>query len=1332
MIPLSYAQRRLWFLNKLEGPSATYNMGGALRLRGRLDRQALADAFNDVIARHEPLRTVFPDREGEPYQQILGIEDARLELVATEPPDLAAALDQAANHVFDLAASRPPFLATLFAAGQDEHVLAIVMHHIAVDGFSMAPLMRDVGHAYRARAGGRVPDWEPLPVRYVDYTLWQAELLGSADDPGSVLAGQLAFWAKELAGTPQCLPLPADRPRPPFASYRGGTVSTTVDAGPHAGLAELARANGATMFMLLHAALAVLLSRWGAGPDIPVGSPLAGRIDEALDDLVGFFVNTVVIRTDLSGDPSFRQLLGRVRERVLAVLENQDAPFELVVEHLNPERSPSRNPLFQVLLNVQSASTFDDLLPGVSAEPEPMQTAAAKVDLSFTLTENFGPDGRPAGVDVDLAYALDLFDRGSAEGLAQGLVRVLAAVVAAPDVPVSRVPVLAAGERAALLELGDGGPVVARAMVPELFAARAAAGPGLTAVVCGDTRVSFGELAGQVFRLARWLIAAGAGAGDPVAVLVPRSADAVAAMLGVLAAGAMYVPVDVSYPADRIRFTLADAAPLVVITTAGLAPGLAGTGARLLVLDSEQAQAQAELAGAPGLADGPGAGVGAAERRHALAPSDPAYMLYTSGSTGRPKGVVVTHENLANLFAFLRDELMDPTARRVERRLRAGLVTALTFDVSWNMVLCLLAGHELHVLEDDIRGDARALIGYVREHGVDVMETTPSYAELLLEEGLLDEGPPGESARPSVLIVSGEAVGPGLWRQIAKAEGVTGWNGYGPTECTVYTTTALVAGDRPVIGRPLPGTRVYVLDEWLRPVLPGVPGALYASGALVAMGYRGRAALTAERFVADPFQGGAARMYRTGDLVRWTGEALEFLGRADDQVKIRGFRIEPGEVAAVLAESPQVAQATVIARQDRLVAYLVPADAATVPDPDELRRLATAKLPGFMVPAAFVTLDVLPLTPNGKLDRAALPDPEYPASGPGARAASTAREEALCCLFAEVLGLDSVGADDNFFALGGHSLLATRLVGRIRGALGADLPVRLFLQAPTVAGVIESLAADPAALAQIDPVVPIRTAGEQPPLFCVHPVSGVAWCYSGLQRHLPAGLPIYGLQLEVGGDPAWPRDLAELTASYAGRIREIQPTGPYRLLGWSLGGNIAHAVAARLQREGETVELLALLDSYPTNDELLDMDPAAGLDAIEQSILVTLAQDLGLTTDMTTGNGADPPSRQRLRQAVARGFGLSEQTLADLPRAAGNVIRIAQGNEHEVFHGDVVFVRAGGSNPSAPTATDTAKLWQPYVCGTIASHTVSCGHFEIMKPGPAAEIGSLLTARLGA
>jgi nonribosomal peptide synthetase DhbF len=1319
MIPLSFAQRRLWFLNKLEGPSTTYNMAGALRLHGPLDRQAMAAALNDVIARHETLRTVFPSPDGEPCQRILDIEDARLELEVAEvaerePDDLMAALRQAANHVFDLAAPRPLIRTTLFAVGPDEHILMIVSHHIAGDGWSTAPLLRDIGRAYQARSQGQRPDWVPLPVQYADYTFWQSELLGEAGDPGSLLAAQLAFWAKELAGAPDCLPLPTDRPRPPFATYRGDGVPLTVQADLHARLAELAAANGATLFMVLHAALALLLSRWGAGLDIPVGSPLAGRTDDALDDLVGLFVNTAVVRTDVSGDPAFRELLGRVRETVLAVIDNQDVPFEMVVEHVNPDRSPSRNPLFQVMLTLQNTPEDADLLPGLSAEMEAVRTPTAKVDLSFRLAESVGSGGQPAGLSGEIEYALDLFDRGSAEVLAAGLVRVLEAVVAAPDVPVSRVEVLAAGERRALLELGEGAPVVAGAgLVPELFAARAAAEPGQTALVCGGVVMSFEELSGRVNRLARWLIAAGVGAEDPVVVLLPRSAESVVALLGVLVAGAMYVPVDLSYPAERVRLALDDAAPVAVITTAELAGGLADRDMRVLAVDSPRGRA--ELAG---LAGGP---VGVGERREVLAPSHAAYMIYTSGSTGQPKGVVITHESLANECAYYHGDVVGPAARRAGRRMRAALVAALAFDASWDMLLWLVAGHELHVLDDDVRRDPRALIGYLREHGVDVLDLTSAYAGQLVADGLLAEGQP----RPSVLIVGGEAVGAGLWQRIGGTEGVTAYNFYGPTECTVDSASARVAGDRPVIGRPVAGTRVYVLDEWLRPVPVGVPGALYVAGVQVARGYWRRVGLTAERFVADPFSAAGARMYRTGDQVRWTRDGLlEYLGRADDQVKIRGFRVEPGEVAAVLADSPQVSQAVVVARAGGLVAYLVPADglADDLADPEELRRHAQARLPDYMIPSAFVTIEALPLTPNGKLDRNALPDPEYQASG---RTARTAREEALCCLFAEALGLDAVGVDDNFFALGGHSLLATQLVSRIRAALGTDLSVRLFLQAPTVAGVIESLTADPAAQAKIDPVLPIRTSGERFPLFCVHPVAGVAWCYSGLQRHLPADLPIYGLQLDPAEKSAWPRDLEELTASYIDRIRTVQPRGPYHLLGWSLGGCIAHAVAGRLQREGERVAFLALLDSYPADDELLGMDPPAMLDMIEAAILVTMAQDLGLPIE----NPDDPRSRQRMRLAVADGFGLPEQTLADLSRAAGNLIRIVQGTEPALFQGNVTFVAAKGDSPDGPSGSE---LWHRYVGGTIDDHSIDCDHFEMMKPGPAAEIGLLISAGMRA
>jgi amino acid adenylation domain-containing protein len=1040
-VPLSFAQGRLWFLNRLEGPSATYNISGALRLRGPLDHRALADAFGDLVVRHEALRTVFVDVGDEPCQVVVDAAEAKPELAIVDcsAERLPGLLHAAATHAFDLSAEETPIRATLFALGPDEHALLVVVHHIAADGWSLAPLLRDVAVAYEARRHGRAPGWEPLPVQYVDYTLWQADLLGDAADPDSELARQLGFWANALAGAPQCLPLPTDRPRPPVASYRGDTVRFHVDAALHGRLADLARTTGATLFMVFHAAMAVLLHRWGAGSDIPIGSPLAGRTDEALDDVVGFFVNTVVLRADVSGDPSFRELLGRVRERDLAAYENQDVPFERVVEHLNPVRSPSQNPLFQVLLVLQNTPPPATLLPELLIDIEPVDTSTAKVDLTFRVAENLRPDGTPDGLDWEIEYALDLFDRPTVEALAERFVRTFETAAADPDLAVSHLELTSPQERHRLLvDYNDTTrPMAFESTLAALVEERAAHCPDQVAVVSAGVSLTYGELNARANRLARRLIAEGAGPERLVALLLPRSADWLVGVLAVWRAGAAYLPADPSYPADRLRFMFDDARPLVVITTATLAAGMSGAGIPLLAIDSP---------GGAAMSDAP---VTDGERGGAVRLSQAAYVMYTSGSTGRPKGVVVSHEGLVNLYAFQRTEVMGT----VPGHARVGLVASLAFDASWNLLFWLLAGHELHIVDDDVRRDAVELVRYVRDNGVDVLEVTPTYAERLLEEGLL-----AGDTRPAVLIVGGEAVGPALWGQINDADGVTGLNYYGPTECTIDTAIARIEGDRPVIGRPVWNTRVYVLDAWLRPVPPGTAGELYVTGAGVARGYRDRPGLTAERFVACPF-GDGERMYRTGDVVRWTHSgALEFLGRADDQVKVRGFRVEPDEVAAVLREHRSVGQAAVVTREDTiggrtLVAYVTPADG----DDAALRQHAMNTLPEYMVPSVFVRLDSLPLTANGKLDRNALPAPER-APVPAGREPRNDQERVLCDLFAEVLGRERVGIDDGFFALGGHSLLATRLISRVRSELGLELSVRTVFQAQTVAAIGAELA----------------------------------------------------------------------------------------------------------------------------------------------------------------------------------------------------------------------------------------------------------------------------------
>ncbi|WP_345694334.1 amino acid adenylation domain-containing protein, partial [Nonomuraea thailandensis] len=1037
MIPLSFAQRRLWFVARSEGPGATYNMPVVLSLSGEVDAGALGLALRDVIGRHEVLRTTFPDVEGEPYQHIVAAEELAWELTVTEvaPARLPDAVAEAAAYAFDLS-SEVPIRAWLFEAGADERVLVVVVHHIAGDGWSMRPLARDVSVAYAARCAGAAPAWEPLPVQYADYTLWQRELLGDEKDPDSLISTQLAYWRDALAGIPEELGLPYDRPRPAVASHRGHTVPIEVPAEVHARVIELARAEGVTTFMVLQAALVVLLSRLGAGTDVPVGTTVAGRTDVALDDLVGFFVNNVVLRTDLSGDPAFTEVLSRVRQTGWNAFAHQELPFDRLVEELAPSRSMARHPLFQVMFKVQNHSAAELELPGagaggpsraVSAQVA-TELSAAKFDLDFTLDEVFGAGGAAGGLRGSVVAAADVFDRGSVEVLAGRLARVLDAVTGEPGTRLSEVEVLDEAERRLLADWNDTAAEVAAGSLVELFESQVARAPQAVAVVAGEVRLSFAEVDERANRLARLLAGRGVGVESVVGVCLERGAGLVVALLAVLKAGGAYVALDPAYPGERLRWMVTDAAPVVVLVSAGTAGVVAG--APVVVLDDPVVGA--ELAGYAAGALGVEVGGGNA-----------AYVVYTSGSTGWPKGVVVPHRGVVSLCEW--------SARAVLAGIgRVALTTSVSFDASWNQLAGLFAGCELHVVDGETWLDAGRLVGWLAAGGVGFMEVTPSYAQVLVEHGLV------ERAGLRRLGVGGEAVPAGLWERLA-GSGVEGFNFYGPSECTVDTAVAWIGTQQgPVIGPPVANTRVYVLDDRLAPVPVGVAGELYVAGAGVARGYLNRPGLTGERFVACPFEAGV-RMYRSGDRVRWTaGGELEFLGRVDDQVKVRGFRVEPGEVQAAVATHPQVAQAAVIVREDqpgdrRLVAYVVPSGEMS---PEAVRAHVAERLPEYMVPSAVVALEALPLTANGKLDRAALPAPG--AVTRAGRAPADAREEMVCAAFAKVLGVESVGVDDDFFALGGQSLLAIRLVALLQGR-GVSVSVRSFFQAPTPAGLARSV-----------------------------------------------------------------------------------------------------------------------------------------------------------------------------------------------------------------------------------------------------------------------------------
>ncbi|GLY37768.1 non-ribosomal peptide synthetase [Amycolatopsis sp. NBRC 101858] len=1068
VLPLSSAQRSLWFVEQLDRAGATYNVPRALRLTGALDVAALRQAFADVVERHEALRTVFPDTDGVPRQEIRPL---------TELPWTDDAIDVAefAAREFDLAADLP-IRAALIPDG-DDHVLVLVTHHIAGDGWSFGPLLRDLSTAYAARVAQERPKWTPLPVQYADYALWQQEL---TDD-------SLDYWADALAGLPDEISLPFDHPRPPVASHRGATVPVALDADLHARLLQLARGEHATLFMVLQAGFAALLSRLGAGDDVAVGTPSAGRPDAALDDLVGFFVETLVLRTDLSGDPSFTELVRRVRESSLAAFDHADVPFERVVERLNPARSTARHPLFQVMLALQNNVAANLALPGLATADVPVTTATAKFDLTLNLEET------TAGIGGYLEYATDLLDPGTAADLADRFVRLLTAAVAAPDVALSTVDLLSDGERVAI-ETANSETVrpLPDTSVIELFETQAAASPDAPALQFGGTTLTYAELNTQANRLAHHLATRGAGPERYVALALPRDEQLIIAMLAVLKTGAGYLALDLEYPEDRLAMMLEDAAPALVLTRDEL------------------------------VFDGP-----AENLAHTASPDSPAYVIFTSGSTGRPKGVVVPRRPLLN---FLLD-MVDRFGMTPGDRLLA--VTTVGFDIAGLEIFApLLAGATVVLASrDDVR-DTRALAA-LAEDGVTLLQATPSLFHALLAE-------PVDLSGVHVL-VGGEALPDDLAVALrARAASVT--NMYGPTETTIWSTTARVGEGSPTIGTPIANTQVHVLDRALRPVPAGVPGELYIAGDGVVRGYLGRPDLTADRFVASPFEPGK-RMYRTGDLVarRRDGE-IRFLGRVDHQVKIRGFRIELGEIEAVLATHPAVALRAVVVREDRpgdkrLVAYVV-----GTADVEELRRHVAAALPGYMVPSAFVLLDELPRTPNGKLDRKALPVPALE-SGTG-RVPRTAREHALCELFAEVLGVPEVGVDDGFFDLGGHSLLATRLAGRIRAVLGLDVTVRALFANPTVAGLSESLG---------DAVVarPAVTRRERPERLPLAPGQERLWFLARMDRddtsyHMPIALRLRG-DVDAAA-------LAAALSDVAGRHEALRTyyaedeSGPYQVI----------------------------------------------------------------------------------------------------------------------------------------------------------------------------------------
>ncbi|MET0644973.1 MAG: amino acid adenylation domain-containing protein, partial [Pyrinomonadaceae bacterium] len=1062
-LPLSFAQRRMWLIEQMGRGTTTFHIPLRVRLKGALNVAALEQTFGEIVRRHESLRTVFPDVMGEPVQVIRPPARVRVPLadlsgLGESEREVTAERLADAEHarLFELDAG-PLARPLLIRFSAHEHVLVCTLHHIISDGWSKGVLIKEMSALYEAFGRGEPSPLPELPVQYADFGAWERGWLS-----GDALERELGYWREKLAGAPPVLELDTDRPRPPVQTYRGSLVPLGVSRRLTDDLKALGQRKGVTLFMTLLAGFQTLLHRYTSQEEVVVGTTVANRDRFEVEGLIGCFVNLLALRTDCSGDPRFEELLEAVRETTLKAYAHQGLPFEKLVEELQPARRPGYAPLVQAVFNFQNQPTLTELtLPGLTLSVPAFDFATSQFDLVLDMSE--GPEGL-AGA---LYYNRDLFDPETVSLMAGHLRHLLEGVAADPAQRLSSLPLMGEEERQQLLQVWGrtAAAYTADACIHDLFEHQAARTPDRVAVVCGGERLTYSELNARADGLARRLRALGAAADTRVGIHLPRSNSMVVAVLGVLKSGAAYVPLDPTYPAERLAFMLKDSGASLLVTERVLLGALPAGEAVPVCLDDGEPEAVGH--------DGAAAPAG---------PENLAYVIYTSGSTGRPKGVMVEHRAAVNLALAHQQAIYSqhPSASG----LRVSLNAPLAFDGCVERLLLLLFGHTVYVIPEEVRQDSGAMLDYVERHALDVLDFTPSQLRPLIEAGLLER--PGVSAR--LVLVGGEPIDEQLWQALAGQSRVDFFNVYGPTECTVNASVCRVRTSprRPTIGRPLANVEVYILDERQRPVPAGIPGELYVGGSGLARGYLSSPGLTAEKFVPHPFATRPGRrLYRTADRARFLPDGqIEFLGRADGQLKIRGFRIEPGEVEAVLAEHEALKEALVVAAGEgaggkRLAAYVVAAAGGRVPPAAELRAFLKGRLPDYMIPVSFAALDALPLTPSGKVNRKALPEVEWVSGAERYRGPRTPEEEALCGLFAEALGVRQVGIDDDFFELGGHSLLATRLVSRVRAVLGVELAIRTLFESPTIARLSPQLRAGDSERA---PLTRQQRRGSLPPL----------------------------------------------------------------------------------------------------------------------------------------------------------------------------------------------------------------------------------------------------------
>jgi len=1190
---LSSAEQRLWFFDQLEPRHPFYNMPVAARLVGPFDDAAFEQSLGELARRHESLRTTFPATDGRARRNVartMKVPVRRVDL-RTLPPDEREAqmqrlLRKEARKPFDLAKG-PLFRCVLYRLAEEEHVVLLAMHHIIVDGWSMGVISRELAVLYEASVAHASSPLAPLEIQYADFAAWQEKYVA-----GEVLKRELAYWKGRLEDAPSFLELPTDRPRPAKQSFEGAVRAFELSADLSARVHQLARSERTTLFVVLLAAYNVLLSRYSRQEDICVGTVVANRTRRELEGLVGFFANTLVLRTDTSGDPTFRELIGRSSELTLEAYSHQELPFDKLVELLAPERHRSHAPLFQVALVLENMPLELPTKLGLKVEPLLVDNGTAKYDMAVLITET---RRRLAG---HVEYCTALFDGATIDRMIESFKTLLEAATKDPDRPISRLPLLGEPERRRVL-FDYNATAVAQPpplCLHELVEVHAQKTPDRVAVQCADRRLTYGEVDRQANRLACRLASLGVEPEQPVTVCLERSPELVIALLGVLKAGCAYVPLDPNQPPERLAFLLEDTKAPLVLTEQRFVERLRTRQARTVLFEQVAAEGNRRLAAPPPIEVDPG---------------QLAYIIYTSGSTGQPKGVLIEHRGVVNFVrAFSRVLAIDADSRVLH-------LFSPSSDGSISDIFSALAnGACLVVADGELIRAPDGLEKFLQQQRVTVATLTPSMLTLLR---------PGELPDLGTVCSVGESITAelaGRW-----ADGRRLINGYGLTETSVGACLGELNGaatDHLPIGRPLDNVQIYLLDPHLEPVPLGVPGEICIGGVQVGRGYLNRPELTTTRFVPDPFRNvPGGRLYRTGDLGRRRPDGtIEFLGRLDDQVNFRGYRVEPEEIASVLQQHAEVDQAAVVLQENqpgakRLVAYVVPATGADVDASEDSgalqkrraagdgedgdgkprtgdrlaelsRRLAPrlrthlqGRLPSHMIPSAFVLMDGLPRTVQGKLDRRSLPPPPSgrPDWSAGYVAPRDEHEAIVARVWEELLGVKPVGAADNFFDLGGHSMLAVRVMAEIERRTGRRLRLASLFQQATVEH-LARLLREPETCDPESSLVPLQPEGHGRPFFCVHPAGGTVFCYRQLAEQLGRERPFYGLQA-VGIDGLRePHDrVEEMGAHYVAAIRTVQPKGPYLMGGWSLGGNLAFETARQLVEQGEEVGLLALFDT---------------------------------------------------------------------------------------------------------------------------------------------------------